>query len=94
MTTSADRTARRLETPDLVWLVLVAATAMTALVGLEQSAASTAAGLVLLAVAFVKVRLVGIHFMELGNAPTPLRLLFEGYAVGVFAVLVVLYLVL
>jgi caa(3)-type oxidase subunit IV len=77
-----------------VWVVLVVATAMTAVLGLEQASAGTvAAGVALLGIAVVKARLVGIHFMELGNAPLPLRLLFEGYVALVGLVLVVLYLV-
>jgi len=88
------RPPRRPDAPTLVWLVLLAATALTAAVGLEQHGAATAAGLVLLAVAFVKVRLVGIHFMELRTAPTALRALFETYVAGVFVVLALLYAVL
>jgi hypothetical protein len=72
MTTRVLRLADR---PTLVWLVLLAATMLTAVVGLEHDPSRTA-GLVLLTVAFVKLRLVGIHFMELRTAPTPLRLLF------------------
>ena len=76
------------------WLVLITATALTAVLGLEQASSEAAvAGVALLVIGFVKLRLVGIHFMELGNAPVPLRLLFEGYVVVVFTVLVVLYLV-
>jgi len=88
------RLARRLDTATLVWLALLAATVLTAVVGLEQHDVATAAGLTLLAVAFVKVRLVGIHFMELRTAPTALRALFETYVAGVFAVLALLYVVL
>jgi hypothetical protein len=47
-----------------------------------------------LAVAFVKVRLIGIHFMELGTAPRVLRGLFEGYVVVVALALFALYVVL
>lgn len=89
LTTGLDRI--RSDMPTKVWLVLLAATVLTAAVGLEQAGASHVVGLTLLGIAFVKVRLVGIHFMELGTAPTPLRLLFEAYVVGVFAVLAVLY---
>ena len=77
-----------------VWVVLITATVLTAVLGLEQSASGAAVvGVVLLGIALVKVRLVGIHFMELGNAPRPLRALFEGYVALVAGVLVVLYLV-
>lgn len=74
-----------------VWMVLVAATVLTAVVGLEQHGGSTVVGLLLLAVAFVKIRLVALHFMEVRDAPLPLRLLVEGYVGVTFAALVVIY---
>lgn len=76
-----------------VWGILMGATVATAVLGLEQAGASTVVGTALLAIAFLKLRLVGIHFMELGTAPAGLRLAFEGYVVLVFTVLVALYLV-
>ena len=42
-------------------------------------------------VAFIKVRLVGLHFMELRSAPLALRTLFEAYVVVVFTVVIVMY---
>lgn len=88
------RRALRADSQVAVWFVLVAATAMTAVLGLEQASTGTvAAGLALLGIALVKARLVGIHFMELGNAPLSLRLMFEGYVVLVGLTLAVLYLV-
>ena len=74
-----------------VWAVLVAATVLTAVVGLEQHGGSTAVGLLLLAIAFVKIRLVALHFMEVRDAPLPLRLLVEGYVGVTFVALVVIY---
>lgn len=88
------RVLSRTDSQTVVWLVLLAATVLTATVGLEQRGSARPVGLLLLAVAFVKLRLVGIHFMELRTAPAPLRLLFEGYVAGVFLVLSVLYVVL
>jgi caa(3)-type oxidase subunit IV len=82
------------DTQFTVWFVLISATVATAVLGLEQAAGGAATvGVCLLAIAFVKMRLVGIHFMELGNAPRPLRLLFEGYVLVAFTTLVVLFLV-
>ena len=75
----------------VVWLGLVAATLLTALLGLEQHAASRGVGVALMVIGFVKLRLVMIHFMELRDAPRGLRLAVEAYAGGVLAVLVVLY---
>ncbi|MCX6398494.1 MAG: cytochrome C oxidase subunit IV family protein [Propionibacteriales bacterium] len=74
-----------------VWMVLVAATVLTAVVGLEQHGGSTAVGLLLLAVAFVKIRLVALHFMEVRDAPLPLRMLVEGYVGVTFVALVGIY---
>lgn len=74
-----------------VWMVLVAATVLTAVVGLEQHGGSTAVGLVLLAIAFIKIRLVALHFMEVRDAPLPLRLLVEAYVGVTFVALVVIY---
>lgn len=81
----------RVDRQTTVWMVLVAATVMTAVLGLEQHGGSTAVGLVLLAIAFVKIRLVALHFMEVREAPLPLRLLVEGYAVVTFLVLATIY---
>ena len=82
------------DTQVTIWFVLISATVATAVLGLEQAAGGAATvGVLLLAIAFTKIRLVGIHFMELGNAPRPLRLLFEVYVVVTFSVLVVLFLV-
>lgn len=92
MTIRTAGTARRTDPATVVWLVLLAATVLTAVVGLEQAGTSQSVGLLLMGIAFVKLRLVGIHFMELGTAPLPLRLVFEGYVVAVFVVLVTLYL--
>lgn len=78
---------------NLVWAVLVLATVASYLLGAEHliDDQNVVAGLVV-GVAFVKVRLVGIHFMELGRAPLPLRLVFEAYCAITFLVLLVLYL--
>lgn len=75
-----------------VWVLLVVATVLTAVLGLEQHGDSTAVGLLLLAIAFVKIRLVALHFMEVREAPVALRALVEGYVVVTFVALVVIYL--
>lgn len=46
----------------------------------------------LLALAFFKIRLVIMYFMEIMNAPWPLRGLFEAWVVVVFAAMCFLYL--
>lgn len=75
-----------------VWMFLVAATVLTAVVGLEQHGDTTMVGLLLLAIAFVKIRLVALHFMEIRDAPLALRLLVEAYVGVTFVALVVIYL--
>jgi Prokaryotic Cytochrome C oxidase subunit IV len=67
-----------------VWALLVAATLTTWSVG--------GVSVAVLVIAFVKVRLVGLYFMELRSAPIPLRLLFEGWVVVTCSVLIGLYL--
>ena len=78
----------------LVWVLLLALTFGSSLVGIEQGASVTsAAALAILSVALLKVRLIGIHFMELRVAPRPLRMLFELYIVAVLGTLVILALI-
>lgn len=72
------------------WLLLVAATVLTWAVGAEHGTGSLIA-IVVLAIAALKVRLVGLDFMELRHAPTALRVMFEVYCVGIWAVLSALY---
>ncbi|MFL6024092.1 MAG: cytochrome C oxidase subunit IV family protein [Marmoricola sp.] len=75
-----------------VWLFLIAATVLTAVLGLEQHGASQVVGLLLLVIAFIKVRLVAMHFMEVRDAPLSLRLIVEAYVGVVFVVLSGIYL--
>ncbi|BBZ19011.1 cytochrome C oxidase subunit IV family protein [Mycolicibacterium gadium] len=75
----------------LSWLILVAATVVSWAVGADHGTGSMVA-IVVLAIAAIKVRLVGLDFMELRHAPTLLRVLFEVYCFAVWAVLSGLYL--
>jgi hypothetical protein len=70
----------------LSWLVLVAATLMSWAIGSEHGTGSMTA-VVVLGVAAIKVRLVGLDFMELRHAPIPLRAVFELYCITMWAVL-------
>jgi hypothetical protein len=74
----------------MVWGLLLLLTFGSFVVGIEQGAgiASAAAAVVIIGIALFKVRLIGLHFMDLRDAVTPLRLIFEAYLVVVFAVLV------
>ncbi|MFT4248057.1 MAG: cytochrome C oxidase subunit IV family protein [Pseudomonas sp.] len=51
----------------------------------------TVLGLVVLALATIKIRLVGLDFMELRHAPTPMRAGFEAYCVLLWVTLSALY---
>ena len=73
------------------WLLLVAATVLSWAVGAEHGTGSVVA-IVVLAIAAIKVRLVGLDFMELRHAPMPLRVAFEAYCLVIWAVLSGLYL--
>jgi parvulin-like peptidyl-prolyl isomerase len=75
----------------VVWLVLVLATLISWAVGAEHRTGSGVAVLVL-AIAMIKVRFVGLDFMELRNAPQLLRTMFEVYCVALFLVLAGMYL--
>jgi cytochrome c oxidase subunit IV len=75
----------------LVWALLLALTFGSFLVGIEQGAGfASAAAVIIVGIALLKVRLIGIHFMDLRVAPFALRALFEGYVLLVFVVLVAL----
>ena len=75
-----------------VWFVLVLATALTATLGLEESGSVKWVGVTLIGIGVVKLRLVGLHFMEVRSAPLALRLILEAYAGIVFAALAGIYL--
>jgi caa(3)-type oxidase subunit IV len=76
----------------IVWLGLILATLISWKVGSDHGLHAHLATTIVMLVAFIKVRFVGLYFMELRDAPIPLRLIFEGYAVVVCAVIVILYL--
>jgi caa(3)-type oxidase subunit IV len=72
----------------VVWLVLLGLTVASFLVGVEQrTGVASAAAIVIIGIALFKVRLIGIHFMDLRVAPHPLRLIFEAYVLVVLVVL-------
>jgi len=79
-----------------VWLVLILATLTSWRLGTDHGFGShsghSVASSVIVLVAFVKVRLVGLYFMELREAPIALRGLFEGYCLVVCALVLTMYL--
>lgn len=76
----------------VVWAALVIFTIASFLLGGEHLIDNkTLAAAIVIGIAAVKIRLVGLHFMELRHAPVALRAAFEAYCVGLFAVLMGLY---
>jgi Prokaryotic Cytochrome C oxidase subunit IV len=79
----------------VVWFVLIAATLLLWYLGAEHGVRDARLATVLiLVVAFIKWRFVGLYFMELRDAPVPLRVIFEAQCVAVCAVVLGVYLVL
>jgi len=74
-----------------VWLVLVAVTMVSFALGADHGVGSSVA-VVVLGLAVVKVRYVGLDFMELRTAPVMLRALFEAYCITLWMVLAGMYL--
>lgn len=75
-----------------VWLLLIGATVAAWLLGTDHSVRDTrAAAVLILAIAFVKVRLVGRHFMEIREAPIPLVVIFDLWLLAVAATVIALY---
>jgi hypothetical protein len=76
----------------LIWLALIAATLISWKIGTDDRVHPHLGTTVVLLITFIKVRLVGLYFMELRDSPLPLRLLFEGYCLIVCAALIIMYL--
>jgi hypothetical protein len=77
-----------------IWLLLMALTVMSWSLGSGhafRTSSHTIASLFILGVAVVKIRLVGLHFMELRGAPGYLRGAFEGFCMALFALLAGMY---
>lgn len=79
----------------IAWLALTALTLISWALGTQHGlggADHVPASLVIFVVAVFKVRLVGLYFMELREAPLALRGIFEGYCVVLLGLLVGMYL--
>ena len=75
----------------VVWLGLIIVTLVSFTVGAEHGIGSGVA-LWVLALALIKVRYVGMDFMELRDAPLILRGTFETYCLALWLVLAGMYL--
>jgi Prokaryotic Cytochrome C oxidase subunit IV len=78
----------------VAWLILTGLTVISWALGTEHGFGSNhvPASLVIIVVAIFKVRIVGLYFMELREAPTQLRAPFEVYCVLLLGLLCVMYL--
>lgn len=80
-----------------VWLVLTLATLLSWSLGghhtLGMSNSHALAGISVLLIAFVKIRFVGLYFMDLRVAPIVLRTAFEIYCAVVFVALAAMFLI-
>jgi heme/copper-type cytochrome/quinol oxidase subunit 4 len=77
----------------IVWVGLIAATLISFWLGTDHGISSVEARSILIfVVAFVKIRFVGLYFMELKDAPLALRGIFEGYCLVVCLALIGFYL--
>ena len=74
------------------WLLLVVATIVSWKVGIDHAIDYRLSTTLVLVVAFVKVNLVGMNFMELREAILPLRAIFNAFCVVVCVGLVGMYL--
>lgn len=83
--------------PSAVWAVLSLATLLSWWLGTGHGVgaaqqASQQTGLIVLGLAFFKVRLVIRHFMEVAHAPIALRLITDGWLLIVCGAVIGLYL--
>ncbi|HZE67648.1 MAG TPA: cytochrome C oxidase subunit IV family protein [Sporichthyaceae bacterium] len=77
----------------LVWAILVLATLASWTIGDDHlTHRQNVVAPTVIAIAFIKVRFVGLQFMELREAPLLLRAAFEAYVAVAALVLIVLYL--
>ncbi len=76
-----------------VWVILITATGVSWVLGTQHGMhGHQLASVIILLIAFIKVRLVGMYFMELRDAPNVLRGLFEAYCLIVCTLLLGVFL--
>lgn len=77
-----------LTTETLVWCGLILFTLISFFLGHENLLVPELATVFILLVSFIKIRLVIYYFMEVKNAPLPLKIALDVWCVSVFAILV------
>jgi hypothetical protein len=84
--------AALLRTPaTAIWFALIIATAVSWALGAHHGVGATLASVAVILVAGFKARCIGLYFMELREAPTMLRGIFEAYVGIVTTGLLVIY---
>lgn len=76
----------------VVWVILMLATATSTWWVSKDAATASTATVLIMVIAAIKVRLVLIHFMDLGHAPLRWRVLFEAWIVVCTAIILGVYL--
>ena len=78
-----------------IWALLIAATTVSWVLGAHHDLLVDSwrvATVGVLIIAFAKVHFVGMHFMEVRHAPRALSWVFNGWVLGVCAIIIGLYL--
>jgi heme/copper-type cytochrome/quinol oxidase subunit 4 len=83
---------RREPITSLVWVALIVATCVSWILGSEDAHSAQIGSVGIIFIAFVKVRLVGMYFMELRYSAVTLRAIFEIYVAAAWALVTGFYL--
>lgn len=75
----------------LLWIIMIAATSASFLSSNEIRIGPAPATMLVMALAYLKSRLLMMHFMELSTAPLAWRVFFEAWLVGVVAAILLFY---
>lgn len=75
-----------------VWVLLLGATVVAWQLGSDHGVGDTrTAAVVILVIAFVKVRMVGRYFMEIRESPIALAVIFDGWLIAVASTVIALF---
>jgi hypothetical protein len=75
-----------------IWVLLLGATAVAWQLGSDHGVGDTrTAAVLVLVIAFVKVRFVGRYFMEIRESPIALAAIFDGWLIAVASTVITLY---
>ncbi len=76
-----------------IWLLLAAATlvSLSLFEEFKSSAPTRYIGAAVIAIAVLKVRFIGLDFMELRRAPIPLRVAFEVWLLAIGGMLIAIF---